>query len=249
MVGPVTDIDKTRQFRTTGFIFTGFFVAGIIVNLISVTVAKSFALGQVLVHPNMISIYVLAALSAWSALVPRLRWIQPAMLLVAVPIPLIEISGSMYGIGAFVIASMMLFQLGYLNRKRKLKVVALLLYLLASQSISMIRGGMLHPVRALAPVLFTITFIILLFILNRERIVVYLREPKPRFSLGGAGLSRAEAFYVRQLVDGKTLKEISSDSERQESTVRNTLARAYRKLGVADRSDLISKLAKYEIVE
>ncbi len=241
--------DPVRHFRTTGLLFTAFFVVAIGVDMSSLLFDLHYTVPGALVHPVVLSLYLVSAIFLVSALVPAMYWIQPAVLLMVVPIPQLDNPAPMYSLGAFVIGVIMLFQLGYMDRRRRIKIVALILYLFASIILGVMRGERLHPVRSVAPVLFTLVFLVLLYILFKEKIVVYLREPKPPYSLAEAGLSRAEAAYVRQVIAGKSLKEISAESERQESTVRNTLSRAYKKLEVTDRASLLDKLKQYEIKE
>jgi len=72
---------------------------------------------------------------------------------------------------------------------------------------------------------------------------------RPTLSLAERGLSASERRYVLAILDGASVKEIASDSAVATSTVRNTLARAYRKLGVADMVGLVSLSASMDIAE
>lgn len=56
-------------------------------------------------------------------------------------------------------------------------------------------------------------------------------------SLDAAALSEREQAFAEALLAGRSVKEMAYESGVSESTVRNTLARAYKKLGVADAKD------------
>jgi DNA-binding CsgD family transcriptional regulator len=68
---------------------------------------------------------------------------------------------------------------------------------------------------------------------------------QPVLSLSGQGLSRVEAAYVRSILQGHSVKETAHEAGVSDSTVRNTLARVYRKLGVG----LMALAGRMEIVE
>jgi DNA-binding NarL/FixJ family response regulator len=56
-------------------------------------------------------------------------------------------------------------------------------------------------------------------------------------SLDAATLSERERAFAEALLAGRSVKEMAYESGISESTVRNTLARAYKKLSVADAKD------------
>lgn len=56
-------------------------------------------------------------------------------------------------------------------------------------------------------------------------------------SLDAAALSERERAFAEALLAGRSVKEMAYESGVSESTVRNTLARAYKKLGVAGAKD------------
>ncbi|MBL8965381.1 MAG: hypothetical protein JNG85_00150 [Spirochaetaceae bacterium] len=78
--------------------------------------------------------------------------------------------------------------------------------------------------------------------------MVYLKEPKPRLSLDDKGLSPAEKTYVLAVLAGRNHKEIAVDYEVSDSTVRNTISRAYQKLEVSDKAGLAVLAERFEIV-
>lgn len=76
----------------------------------------------------------------------------------------------------------------------------------------------------------------------RPRIAVHGPDDAPAsrpqgLSLDAAALSERERAFAEALLAGRSVKEAAYESGVSESTVRNTLARAYKKLGVADAKD------------
>jgi DNA-binding CsgD family transcriptional regulator len=79
--------------------------------------------------------------------------------------------------------------------------------------------------------------------------LLYLKEPKVKLSLDAKGLAEAERLYISSVIAGKSVKEVAFEFAVSESTVRNTLSRAYKKLGVTSKSGLATLAEKYEIVK
>ncbi|MDP3179785.1 MAG: LuxR C-terminal-related transcriptional regulator, partial [Spirochaetaceae bacterium] len=98
-------------------------------------------------------------------------------------------------------------------------------------------------------VFFITVFLAFLYLAFNERVVVYLKETKPRLSLTDKGLSQAERTYIRALTVGQSLKEIAAAANISESTVRNTLSRAYKKLEVEDKTELAKMMERHELVD
>ncbi len=73
-------------------------------------------------------------------------------------------------------------------------------------------------------------------------------EERPRISLSDLGLAPAERQYVLSILAGESIKAIASEAGVSDSTVRNSLARAYRKLGVSDMIGLVALAGRNEIV-
>ena len=72
---------------------------------------------------------------------------------------------------------------------------------------------------------------------------------RPRLSLASQGLTKIEAGYVVSILQGHSVKETAHKAGVSESTVRNTLARVYRKLGVTSMVGLTALAGRVEIVE
>jgi DNA-binding CsgD family transcriptional regulator len=77
----------------------------------------------------------------------------------------------------------------------------------------------------------------------------YIREPKARLSLGALGLSESEQLNILNAIGGKSVKETAAEFGVSESTVRNTLARAYKKLKITGRTGLATLAEKYDIIK
>ncbi len=182
-----------------------------------------------------------------SAFYAILQWLQPLMFLIMAPISILQ-GESFYGLGAFVIAMLLLFRLGFFNRHRVSKLIISLAYLYVWEIIKALQstGGLIN---ALMPVFFITAFLLMLYFAYQEKIMVYLKEPKERLSLADKGLSAAEKTYVLALIKGLTPKEIAAEYSVSDSTVRNTLSRAYQKLGVPDRAALLALATRYEVAE
>jgi DNA-binding CsgD family transcriptional regulator len=176
----------------------------------------------------------------------NLYFIQPVIYLVLAPINFLDAHDSFYGLGFFVIAVLLLFKIGFFERHRVLKLVGLLVYLYGWELFAALKEGRDRG-RSFTPVFFVTVFLVYLYILYREQIIVYLKEPKPTLDLKAKGLSDAECEYIIALDKGKSIKEIATENKIAESTIRNTLARSYKKLGVKDKSELSSLTAKHTL--
>ena len=72
---------------------------------------------------------------------------------------------------------------------------------------------------------------------------------RPHVSLSSQGLTRVEAGYVVSILQGHSVKETAHKAGVTESTVRNTLARVYKKLGVTSMVGLMSLAGRVELGE
>ena len=85
--------------------------------------------------------------------------------------------------------------------------------------------------------------------LGEGRVLGAFSPKKGRMSLRAMGLSYRERMFAQELLGGMLLKQIAYEHELTESTVYNTLANAYKKLGVRDSHELRALGVKYQIVE
>jgi DNA-binding CsgD family transcriptional regulator len=222
----------------------------------TITSLKSIIIDQKAVipsflNPTQVSFIVCIAVFFISSRIPKLAWLQPALLLPLSALPFLSTEGghsSMYGLGLFVISIILLYKLDFFVRARKTKIIVCLAYLYVIELVSaFINTRNLYY--AFTPVFFITIFLTFLYLAFNERVVVYLKETKPRLSLTEKGLSMAERTYIRALTLGQNSKEIASAANISESTVRNTLSRAYKKLGVEDKTELTKLIEKHELVD
>ena len=196
---------------------------------------------------TQISLLAAIALFLLSAFIAPLRWLQPLVALVLGPVAVITGPRHIYGLGFFVVGVALLERAGFFRKNRRPKIILVAAYFLAQELAAAFIGHQ-SLFEALSPTLFTVAFGLLLWYLYRDRLLVFLREPKPKLSLTEKGLSPAEKTYILALIEGKAAKEICLDYEVSESTVRNSLSRAYKKLGVEGHPELMSLAGKYEVV-
>lgn len=236
-----------KTFKTTGYIFAGVFLAGYILNVV-----LSLAGGKPLIFAfagqTQIILLVTITLFVLSFAIDRLNIIQPAIFLLSAPLIIIPDSRSIYGLGFFIMGILLLERTGFLLKKRMLKGIVLASYLVILEIISALFSK--SPlINAIAPTFFIASFGLFLWILYKDKLVIILNEKKPALSLSEKSLSIAEKSFVLETLSGKSHKEIASDYELKESTVRNTLARAYKKLDVEDRVGLALIGERFEITD
>ncbi len=228
-----------------GLFFSIAFCFGFILVVI-MRVTRGLSIIEALNSPPNIAQLGVAFMFFLSSKIPRLYWIQPVVLLAITPLPFIGNNDSFYGLAFFVLAVLLLFKIGFFNSLRIPKVIGLLLYLYIVQLITAVIVGRSLQL-ALTPVFVVTIFLVILYILYHEEIVVYLKEPKPVLDLKGKKLSEAEYLYLMDLRDGRNIKEIAVNHGVSESTIRNTLARVYKKLDVHDKSELMALVAVHTL--
>jgi DNA-binding CsgD family transcriptional regulator len=237
------------KLKTTGLFYGSLFFAAAILNLLVITTTRGEPLCVALLDfRNFLSVAFVGALMLLSAYIPFLAWVQPIIFLSLTPFPLMtEGPNSFFGLGFFAIGILLLFKLDFFDKHRAVKLSGCVVYLTAIEVFENLRlGSQLYF--ALTPVLFILAFLVFLYLTFRDKIFVYLKEPKPKFSLESKGLSEAEVAYVLHILAGKSIKDASFEFGVSESTVRNTLARSYKKLGVANKPGLFALVQKFDVV-
>lgn len=226
-----------------GLIFLGAFLLKVIVALMG----GDGSLPSFFLHFRNDSLLIIAAALFASAYIDRLAWLKPLLFIGMTPLPLMNDTESFYGLGFFAVGFLLLFRLGFYDQLRMLKLGCSVLYLVGVEFVASIQSDQaLAP--SLQPAFFIVAFIGFFLLTFRDKIFVYLKEPKPVLSLEARGLSVAEQVYVRAILAGKGIKDASFESGVSESTVRNTLARAYKKLGVVNKPSLIALAHKYDVI-
>ena len=76
----------------------------------------------------------------------------------------------------------MLERTGFYAKHRLPKLLLSLIYLLAIEIVGVVRSGK-SPIEASAPTFFIVAFGVFLWFLYKDRLVVILKEPKPKLSL------------------------------------------------------------------
>lgn len=238
-----------RHIDLSGLFLGSIFLAGTIIRVMQVIFQHHYPVSFLLTEPGSI-IMVLSTIGLYlSAFWSPALWFQPIVFIVLAPIPLAENAQSVYGLGFFVMGVLLLFRLGFYERHRVPKLLVSVVYLYAWEVWGALRVHR-RMADAFTPVFFVTAFLLMLYFAFSEKLMVYLHEPKEKLSLREKTLSEAERAYVMALLkDGKNYKEIAFDFEVSESTVRNTLARAYKKLGVGDHAGLASLGSTYDIVD
>ncbi|MBU0926393.1 MAG: helix-turn-helix transcriptional regulator [Spirochaetes bacterium] len=200
-----------------------------------------------LLHPYQIILIAATGLFLLSGFFERLRWIQPLMFIVLSPVSIISDAQSIYGLGFFVMGVILLERAGFFVKRRSIKFFIVLSYLLVIEIVAVVVSK--RPIAdAVSPTFFIAAFGLFLWFLYNDKLVTMLKEPRPSVSLVDKGLSAAERSFVLLTLAGKSHKEIAVEFDLKESTVRNTLARAYKKLGVEDRVGLAIIGERYEIL-
>jgi DNA-binding CsgD family transcriptional regulator len=237
-----------RQLKATGVFFGLVFFLAALLNFLRVSQGPEGSIVKALLDAQIIMLLGLSGLLCASGFVRFLIWVQPLVMFAMTPLPFISVNDSFYGLGFYVVGVVLLFRLGFYDRYRILKFILSILYLFACELITAFLGGR-DFLSSLSPLFFISFFLIFLYLAFKEKLAVYLREPKPLLSLKSRGLSGAECIYVKAIAEGNSSKEVAIDFSVSESTVRNTLSRAYKKLGVEDKTGIVAMAEKFQILD
>lgn len=236
-------------FRKTGLLFAclcgSYLLLYLVFELFGVDYPPGFGAGEGLI-PIIAACSILFTVSAVHG---SLTWLQPIILLIMTPFAIARHgASSMFGLGAFIAAEILLYRLGFFGRHKLLKFLVTIAYFFTSEiCIGQIYGTAALPI--VITILYMTGFLAFLMIVYGGKWVVYLKMPKPPLSLSTKNLTRKEIEYLKALLGGRSLKEIAIDDGVTESTVRNTMARVYRKFDVHDKSALMTKCENYSIME
>lgn len=169
---------------------------------------------------------------------PRLRVVEPYIFLVIAILPFLDTPESIYGFGMYAVGVILLSVDGQLSHRPRIKLTLLGAFLVVMVFASTLFTGS-HVETAVAMLLFMTAFSLFLFFTFQDKIIVFVKAAKPVVSLSKSGLSEKEAQHLLGLLAGQTMKEIAYNHHVKESTVRNSLSRAYRKLGFTDMVQVI----------
>lgn len=248
MLQSETPLPVSTLHRTTGLLGAG--LCSVYILFLSLARQNpGFAVQSSRIQPaNLISLGVLALLFLLSISRKKLAFIQPIILLVMTPMPMMVSWASMFSLGHFLGSCILLDRMGFFRSGHIAKSVLLVGYYLVCETLLGL-SIKAHPAEILLPVAFVIVAVIFLFRISRERLVIYRETPKPELSLARLGITKKEAEYLRGFLTGSSIKEVASDKGVSESTVRNTMSRIYRKFGVPDKSGLLAKCENFSIVD
>jgi DNA-binding CsgD family transcriptional regulator len=241
-----SDSQQSLLFRKTGLFFAFLCILYLFVYLVTQPFRRTSPDELQNIAPLLLAVAVTAALFILSALQSNLNWIQPMLLMIITPLPMIYAQIPVFSLGVFIAGEILFYRLGFFARWKMLKFALSILYFFLCQAVRGIRAGE-SLVTIVIYLLFLSLFLLFLLIVYGERWIIYLKEPKPLLFLSRLGLTKKEAFYVKALLKNKSMKEIAIDNGVKESTVRNTMARVYKKFDVSDKSQLKAKCAGYSI--
>jgi DNA-binding CsgD family transcriptional regulator len=244
----VKENQRESLFRKTGFLFAG--LAAIYLLLFAIfAVSDSFtSLNQAPKAQYFILVGLAIVLFCISAMVPQFYWIQPAILLAATPVPLMTYASSMFSLGFFIAAEILLSRLGFFKVARIPKYVLTIFYFYLCEILIGVKTG-LSGLEIASPIVFLTIYLGFLVLVFGDKWKVFLIERKSILSLAGLRLSPMEIQYLKALRAGRSIKEIAIDGKVKESTVRNTLVRVYRKFEVQDKAALMAKCERYNLVD
>jgi DNA-binding CsgD family transcriptional regulator len=239
---------RERLFRKTGFLLAGLSASFLLLFTIFLVTDSYTFLNQAPSSQYFIVAGASTILFFISVLVPRLYWIQPLTLLVLTPIPLLTQASSMFSLGSFIAAEILLARLGFFKKARIPKYLLTILYFYLCEILIGISTS-LSGLEIASPLVFMTVYLGFLLLISGEKWNVRPVDPKPSISLSSLKISPMETAYLRALLAGLSIKEIAVDGKVKESTVRNTLARVYRKFNVQDKASLMTKCEKYHLVD
>ncbi len=240
-----TSLDKSSH--ATGLALAVIFLAGAILDIIYILLVHDFDVVRALTHPYTILCFIMAVGLYLSSRIPKLVWLQPFVFAFGSPLAIFDDPGSIYGAGFLSMATLLMFRLGYFRKKAALKFTGLILFFFTCEILGATIGRR-SLVTGVMPVFFVTVFLLLLYFSYEEKLMVYLKEPKPRLSLTDKGFTPLETAYVFAIIEGKSAKEIAYEMKVTESTARNNISRAFHKLGLSDRHEFTILSMKYEIV-
>jgi DNA-binding CsgD family transcriptional regulator len=237
-----------NQLRKTGIFFASIFVAGSVFVVVIELAVSRWSIAQTLASPSVYLTFAVALLFYLSAVRTRLAWIQPVIFLAIAPYSISTDSTSFFGLGLYAIALILLYRLGFYDSRRVLKIFLSFGYFALAEAASVIVRGS-NLTYALGAIFFMTVFVVSVYLVFQEKLAVYLKEPKRELSLKEKGLATTERAYTLAFASGRSTKEVAFDFGVSESTVRNTLARSYKKLGVEDKAGLSALAERYRLVD
>ncbi len=247
---PAPDIDPSALplLQKSSFFFFLIVSFFIVLNIVLVTLKPD----QPPLHhysPEFLIIEGLFSLGFLIASISRsLSWLGPIMLLAFLPFHLSSHIASMYSLGAFLIAIIELYRIGFFKRAGLFKIATLFIY----YALTVLLVGIARSVfvvEIIMPIIFLFLFFLYLLPLFQGKWQINILRPRQKIRYKDLNLSERETDFLKQCLDGATFKEIASRNHVSESTVRNTFAHIYHKFEVTGRRGLLSKFADFDIID
>jgi len=233
--------------RTLGYLFSGAFIVGLCIDLV-LGLAHGHTWMELLLDADLAVALGAALLFSMGAFVPKLRYFQPYILVVASTFLIFLKPESFYGLGSILLGALLLERAGFFDCNKALKVSGLLAYAVIAE----LAGFFVHrdfSMHSIMTAYFRCCLGLFIFLLYKDKPAVFSEKLKPVLALSDMRLTSTEKLFVLQLLGGKSQKLLAYDLQVSESTVRNTLSRAYKKLGVDDRVGLALLGERFEIID
>lgn len=190
--------------------------------------------------------FAFAVLFLATALFSFLGPLQAALFFCLSAVETLSSQNCVYGIGFAAVAAIILFRRGWFFRKAMVKG-SIVLGLGSAFLILPILVSKKPPI-ALAPAFISAAiYSVLVIALARGRFLSALAPMKPSLRLASFKLNMRETQAVKGRMQGKTVKEIAYESGKAESTIRNALSTACRKLEIQGREDLLALGERYRV--
>lgn len=237
-----------QALKKTGVFFGSIFMLGSVYSAVLCITIQKLTLAATLLSPSFLLTFIVAMLFFMTVVWTTVKWIQPLIFLAISPYSISTDTTSFFGLGFFVIGVALLFRMGFFEKRRILRLILCFAVFVISEFAATFNPNN-RVTDALCSVFFMIAFLVFLYLAFQEKLAVYLKEPKRELSLKDKGLATTERAYTLAFASGRTTKEIAFDFGVSESTVRNTLARSYKKLGVEDKAGLSALAERYRLID
>gem|GEM_PF-2416055 len=189
---------------------------------------------------------LLSALFLLSAFRERLGHLQAGIFLLLSALQAGRESGRQLGLGFAIVAMIVLMQRGWFIRRRRLKAaIASAFGCAIFLGPALASGG---GDRELLPAaIWWASYVVVVLGLSRHRYLSALGPRKGLLKLADYKLTARESRIVRMRLLGLSSKEVAAELSISDSTVRNVLSTAYRKLGIENWEALLSMGERYTV--
>lgn len=151
------------------------------------------------------------------------------------------------GLAFAAVAAIILFRRGWFFRKALIKSI---IVLGVGWIFIVVPVFAIHkPFALVSAIISAATYSVLVIGLAKGRFLSALAQKpqKPSLVLASYHLTKSEIMAVKNRMQGKSVKEIAYEHGKAESTIRNALANACRKLQIGGREDLLALAERFRI--